>query len=121
MRRKLEFPTYATYNSDTSEFSGRLGLRWEGEIAETRMWADLFTRASSGVKLTSLNDDGDLITDSLSSWGTLNFAFGGSFGEDDRFRFGVHFNNILDKEYRSSFDELPGTGRSVEVTARVKF
>ncbi|MCC6947908.1 MAG: TonB-dependent receptor [Bradyrhizobiaceae bacterium] len=120
MRRKLEFPTYSTYDSNTPELSGRFGVRWEGERAGVKLWTDLFVRASGGVQLAEM-DGATLTVDSLPSWATLNFAFGGSFGENDRFRFGVHFNNLLNEEYRSSFDELPGIGRSVEVTARVKF
>lgn len=119
-RRKLDFATYSTYDSDTPALSSRLGVRWEGEVAGGNMWADLFMRASTGVKLTSSGSTG-MTTQSLPGWGTLNFAFGGSYGEDDRIRFGVHLNNILNKEYRSSFDELPGTGRSIELTTRIKF
>lgn len=120
MRRRLAFQTWSTYYSDTPALAGRVGMRWEGHVADAPMWADLFVRASSGVKLASM-DTGVLSVRSLSSWGTLNFAFGGSFGEDGRFRLGVHFNNILNQEYRSTFDELPGIGRSVELTARMTF
>jgi hemoglobin/transferrin/lactoferrin receptor protein len=120
MRRNLDFSTWSTYDSDTPELSGRFGVRWEGELAGAPMWADLFARASSGTRLASM-DSGTLTVDSLPSWGTLNFAFGGSFGKDDRFRFGLNFNNILNKEYRSSLDELPGIGRSVDVSLRAKF
>ncbi|MBN8969025.1 MAG: TonB-dependent receptor [Rhizobiales bacterium] len=120
MRRKLEFKTWSTYDSDTPALAGRLGMRWEGHMAEAPVWTDLFVRASSGVKLASM-DSGVLSVRSLSSWGTLNFAFGGSFGEGGRLRLGVQFNNILNQEYRSTFDELPGIGRSVELTARMTF
>lgn len=119
-RRQLDFSSYRTWNSDTPALSGRLGVRWEGELFNQRAWADLFVRASSGVKLTTL-EDGDLVTESLPAYGTLNFAFGGSFGDDDRFHYGIHINNIFDKEYRSSFDEIPGVGRSIKLTARMKF
>lgn len=119
-KRELEFDTYSTYNSNTPALSGRLGLRWEGEIAGNDVWSDLYVRAGSGVKQTYLSE-GVLVTDTLSSYGTLNFSFGGSFGEEDRYRYGVHFNNILDKEYRSTLGELPGLGRSVEVSLRVTF
>ncbi len=54
-------------------------------------------------------------------WGTLNFAFGRSYGEDDRLTFSVSLNNILDREYRPTFGEPPGVRRSIEVSARVKF
>lgn len=54
-------------------------------------------------------DDVDvvLVTERLPGWGTFNFAFGGSYGEDDRLTFSVSLNNILDKEYRPTFGELP--------------
>jgi hemoglobin/transferrin/lactoferrin receptor protein len=81
---------------------------------------DLFARASSGTRLASMYSGAPTV-DSLPSWGTLNFAFGGSFGENDRFRLGVNLNNILNKEYRSSFDGLPGIGCSVDVSLQTKF
>lgn len=117
MRRQLTFDTFSTYHSNTPALSGRLGLRWEGELAGHGVWGDLFLRAQTAV--TEQEQGGPLRR--LPGYGTLNLAFGGAFGEDDRLRLGVAFNNILDKEYRSSFDEIPGTGRSVEVTARMKF
>ena len=119
-RRQLDFATHSTWNSDTPALSGRLGVRWEGDLFNHSAWADLFMRASSGVKLTTM-ENGALVTDTLPAYGTLNFAFGGTLGENDKFRYGIHFNNILDKEYRTSFDEIPGTGRSIELTARMKF
>ncbi len=121
MRRELEFATWSTYNSNTPALSGRFGVRWEGEVANHNAWADLYVRAATGVKLTSRSDAGVFTTDTLSSYGTLNFAFGGSFGEEDKFSYSVHLNNLLDKEYRSSFEEIPGTGRSIEASLRMKF
>lgn len=117
MRRELTFDTFSTYHSNTPALSGRMGLRWEGELAGGAVWTDLFVRAATEV--TELEEDSPLRR--LPGYATLNFAFGGSFGDDDKYRFGVSFNNILNKEYRSSFDEVPGLGRSVEVMARMKF
>ncbi len=117
MRRELTFDTVSTYHSNTPALSGRFGLRWEGEIAGRSVWSDLYVRAATAV--TEKEEGGPLRR--LPGWATLNLAFGGAFGEDDRFRFGVAFNNILNKEYRSSFDEIPGIGRSVEATVRMKF
>jgi len=117
MRRELTLDGVSTYHSNTPSLSGRFGLRWEGEMAGHAIWSDLYLRASTGV--TEREEGGPLKR--LPGWATLNLAFGGSFGEDDRYRFGVAFNNILDKEYRSSFDEVPGTGRSVELSLRMMF
>jgi hemoglobin/transferrin/lactoferrin receptor protein len=117
MRRELTFGRWSTYHSNTPALSGRIGLRWEGEMAGGLVWADLFARGATAV---SEMEEGQPLR-RLPGYATLNFAFGGAFGDDDRFRFGISFNNIFDKEYRSSFDEVPGTGRSVEVTARMIF
>jgi hemoglobin/transferrin/lactoferrin receptor protein len=116
MRRELTFDTFSTYHSNIPALSGRLGLRWNGEIAGHSVWSDLYARAATEV--TRLEDG---VFGRLPGYGTLNFAFGGSFGDDDKFRYGVAFNNILNKEYRSSFEEIPGTGRSIEATVRMKF
>ena len=116
MRRELAFDSWATYHSNTPALSGRFGLRWEGEIAGHGVWTDLYARAST--EITRLEDG---VFQRLPAWGTLNFAFGGSLGDDDRLRYGVSFNNILNKEYRTSLEEIPGTGRSVEVSLRMKF
>ncbi len=120
MRRELTRPTFSTYYSDTPALSGRFGLRWEGEMAGGSVWTDLFVRASSGVKELAEMETGWTLR-RLPGYGTLNFALGGSFGEDDKYRFGVAFNNILNKEHRTSFDEIPGLGRSVEVSLRMAF
>lgn len=120
IRRELQHATYSTFNSDTPALSGRIGLKYEGELGDTPIWADLFLRGSTGSKQTYLNGT-DLVTERLPGWGTLNFAFGGSYGENDRLTFSVNLNNILDKQYRSTFGELPGVRRSIEISARVKF
>lgn len=122
IRRKLELQNFDTYNSNTPEYSGRFGVRHESTLAGFKLWADLFVRASSGVKLSSWDEaSASVETDSLPGWATLNFAFGGPLTADESATFAVHLNNLTDEEYRSSFDELPGMGRSVEVTARVRF
>lgn len=121
-RRKLEYVQFDTYNSNTPELSGRIGVRYDAAIAGYNLWTDLFVRTASGVKLSSWDEDTSSIeTRSLSGWTTLNFAFGGPLTADESATFAVHLNNLTDEEYRASFDELPGIGRSVEVSARVKF
>jgi len=120
IRRELEYADFTTYNSDTPTLSGRVGLRYEGEWQDHPIWADLFVRAATEDKQTYQSGT-SLVTETLPGWGTLNIAFGGNIGEDNNVTYAVRFNNILDKEYRPSFGELPGYGRSVEVSARVAF
>jgi hemoglobin/transferrin/lactoferrin receptor protein len=122
MKRELELNEFDTYNSNTPEFSGRFGVRHETVIGGFPLWADLFVRAASGVKLSSWNTTSASVeTDSLPSWATLNFAFGGALTRDESTTFAISLNNLTNEEYRSSFDELPGVGRSVELTARMRF
>ncbi|MCO5091357.1 TonB-dependent receptor [Bosea sp. (in: a-proteobacteria)] len=120
MRRKLDFGTYTTYNSDTPVASGRFGLRYEGRWDTLPYWADLFVRAGSGSKQT-YEGTGGLVTDKSPSWATLNLAAGASFGPEGRYSLAVAVNNIFDRAYRPTLGELPAVGRSVEVTARMKF
>lgn len=120
IRRKLEYSSFSTYNSDTPALSGRVGVKYEGEWQDTPFWADLFMRGSVSTKQTYLSGS-SIVTDELPGWGTLNFAFGGSYGENERVNFSMQINNILDKEYRPTFGELPGVGRSIELSVRVTF
>lgn len=122
MRRKLELVEFDTFNSNTPELSGRFGVRHEAVVAGLNLWADLFVRAATGVKLSSWNETtASVETDELPGWATLNFAFGGPLTADESATFAVSLNNLTNESYRASFDELPGIGRSVEVTARMKF
>jgi len=120
MRRELKYATYSTKDSGVPAFSGRAGVRYDTTLYGADVWADLFVRAAAPVKETTL-DGAALTTERLPGWGTLNLAFGGTHGKDRKVQVGVQFNNLLDKEYRSAFDVLPGTGRSVEVTLRTTF
>ncbi len=120
IRRKLEYSSFSTYDSDTPALSGRIGVKYEGEWQDMPFWADLFMRGSVATKQTYLGGSG-IVTDELPGWGTLNFAFGGSHGEDERLSFSVQVNNILDKDYRPTFGELPAVGRSIELSARMTF
>lgn len=119
-RRQLDYATFSTFDSDTPALSGRIGVKYEGEMWETPVWADLFLRGSTGSRQTT-HDGTKLVTDTLPGWGTLNLAFGGNFGEDERLSVSVNLNNILDRQYRPTFGELPGVRRSIDVSARVKF
>lgn len=120
MQRKLKYATYSTTDSGVPALSGRLGVRYDTTLYGADLWADLFVRAATPVRQTSL-DGATLTTERLPGWGTLNLAFGGTHGKTRKVQVGVQFNNLLDKEYRSALDSLPGTGRSVEVTLRTTF
>lgn len=121
IQRKLKYATYSTKDSGVPAFSGRAGMRYDTRLYGANVWADLFVRTATQVKETSLSDKGVLETNHLPGWGTLNLAIGGTHGKERKVQIGVQLNNILNKEYRPSFNTLPGTGRSVEVTLRTSF
>ena len=119
-RRRLEFDDFSTNNANVPELSGRFGVRYEWYLAGVDAWTDVFARASTQVKETLPADTGPE-TSEVDDWATLNLAFGGTYGKDDKYRLVVQFNNITDEEYRPLLDALPGVGRSVDITAAVKF
>ncbi len=117
MQRKLKYAAYSTTDSGVPAFSGRMGVRYDTMLYGADVWADLFVRTATSIKSATSATE----SDHLPGWGTLNLAFGGTQGKERKVQVGVQFNNLLDKEYRSAFDSLPGTGRSVEVTLRTTF
>ncbi|MDY0308300.1 MAG: TonB-dependent receptor [Castellaniella sp.] len=116
-RRELKYARYSTRDSGVPAFSGRTGVRYDTTLYGADVWADLFVRAATAIRQA----ENATHSERLPGWGTLNLAFGGTHGKDRKVQVSVQFNNILDKEYRSAFDSLPGTGRNVEVTLRTTF
>lgn len=116
-KRRFDYATFSTYNSNTPLWSGRIGLRkdWTLNNGGTA-YADLFMRGGSGAEFT----DSDGTTDETDGWATLNLNLRATFGPDEKYRLAVNFENLTDESYRPTVDELPGVGRAVIVTAKVK-
>lgn len=121
IRRETEQTGLRTFNSDTPLLSGRVGVRYETTWHSARVWSDLFVRGGTGAKQTYFNSSGVITTDRTPAWSTLNFAVGTKFGPDDRYLVSLSVNNILNQAYRPTLGELPGAGRNVELTARLRF
>lgn len=119
LKRKLNYPDFATTNSGTPALSGRIGIKYDTNLKGNKVWSDLFVRAATPIKQTSQHDQDTV--ERLPGWGTLNFAVGASRGKDQKYQVGLEFNNLLNKEYRSAFDALPATGRNVILTMRATF
>lgn len=116
-KRRLDYPTFSTYNSNTPEWSGRAGIRKDwvwGDNATA--YADLYLRGGSGVKL--IESDGTF--EEEDPWVTLNLALGTTIGTNEKYRISLNLNNLTNESYRPLVDELPGAGRSVELTAKIK-
>ena len=116
-KRKLDYGTFEVWRSNTPEVSGRVGIRkdWNwGEFGTA--YADFYLRGGTGAKLT----ESDFVMDETDGWTTLNLALGTTMGADEKYRLSLNFNNLTNESYRPIVDELPGAGRSVEVSAKIK-
>lgn len=119
LQRQLNYASFSTRNSGTPSLSGRFGVKYDTNFLGSKIWSDLFVRTATAVKQTSTTDKNQ--TERLAGWGTLNFAIGASAGKNQKYQVGLELNNLLNKEYRSAFDALPGTGRSAVLTMRATF
>lgn len=117
MRRKITVDDFSTYKTDVPTISGQIGLRYENSFAGTDLWADAFIQAaSSSDKKERDIDKSGKVSRHLSGWSTLNFAVGSNFGELGQHRVALHLNNLNNRHYRASVDEMPATGRNFVLT-----
>lgn len=117
MRRKVTVDEFSTYKTDVPVISGQLGLRYEQALANSELWADAFVQAASqsDKKERDIEKSGK-VSRHLSGWSTLNFAVGSNFGAVGQHRVALHLNNLNNRHYRASVDEMPVTGRNVVLT-----
>lgn len=117
MRRKVTVEDFSTYKTDVPAISGQLGLRYENSFAGSDLWADAFVQAASQSQKKERDiEKSGKVSRHLSGWSTLNFAVGGNFGEQAQHRLALHLNNLNNRHYRASVDEMPATGRNVVLT-----
>jgi hemoglobin/transferrin/lactoferrin receptor protein len=116
-RRKFEAATYSTYHTMTPAFTGRAGVKFDWSLNDmVGGWGDVYMRGASKTKLA----DATGITDTAKGWTTLNLAMGIDVGPEKNVQFVLNFNNVTNKKYTPA-NEIPGAGRSVELTTRIKF
>jgi len=130
-RRKLEFAPHPDqeddlpgYDSRLPALTGRAGLRYEKTLSEKEVWGDLFVRASTHSSESAVTEDQHLLVEEtrrLPGWATVNLAGGMALGQDGQYRFGLHLNNLFNRSYRASVDELPAMGRNAVATFRLAF
>lgn len=118
MRRELVQHDFSTYHSDTPLFAGKMGARYEHFFANSEFWFDTFVRAASAATQQE-EANGPLQT--LSGYATAHIALGGALGATAQYQWSLHLNNLLDKSYRASSDELPGTGRNFVASLQARF
>jgi len=114
MKRKFETEALSTWKTDTPEFSGRVGLRYETELSTrpANFWADLWMRAATDADLEKEDEDsptGTIITTSK-SWQTVNFAIGSEFGKEGQYQVSLNLNNLFDQSYTTAQNSLEEAG-----------
>ncbi|MDQ7989859.1 MAG: TonB-dependent receptor [Candidatus Dactylopiibacterium sp.] len=119
-RRQLRSAGLSTYDSGTPAVAGRAGVRHDARLGGHEIWSDLYLRAATGVKQTTL-ESGTAVTRELPGWATLNLGLGTKFGRDGAYQASLNLLNLFNKAYRASLEELPGAERSVVVTLRATF
>jgi hemoglobin/transferrin/lactoferrin receptor protein len=113
MKREIEFEQFSTWNTAVPDYSGRLGLRWQGAVMFVpAVWADVFLRGESSSDLEEPGTVRDVLEEK-SGWVTVNLSTGVDLGADKQYRLSVDLLNLTDKEYIASTENLYGAERSV--------
>ena len=113
MKRKIEYAEFSTWSTAVPDYSGRLGLRWQGAVRYLpNLWTDVYLR---GETSSDLEEPGTVrnVLEEKSGWVTINFSSGVEFGQDNQYQLSVDLLNLTDKTYIASTENLYGAQRSV--------
>lgn len=118
MRRETTQGGFSTYHNDTPLLTGKLGARYEHFFNNSDVWLDVYMRAAT--KSTGQENTNSSV-DTLAGYATAHLGIGGAFGSESQYQWNIHANNLLDKSYRASADELPGMGRNFILSMQARF
>tara|TARA_R110001592_G_scaffold363393_1_gene687327 strand:+ start:187128 stop:189236 length:2109 start_codon:yes stop_codon:yes gene_type:complete len=113
MKRKIEYDELSTWNTAVPDYSGRVGLRWQGALRSLpSVWTDFYLR---GETSSDLEEPGTVrnVLEEKSGWVTVNLSTGLQFGADEQYQLSVDLFNLTDKTYIASTENLYGAERSV--------
>lgn len=125
-RRRLELPVTRQEIRDSSlpHLSARLGLRYDEIFTRHDLWADLFVRTATDSRQILVADGAHTLVQNgqaFPGWATLNLSGGVALGQARRQKIALHLENLLDKGYRTSVDELPAQGRNAVLSFQMAF
>lgn len=118
MKRENRYENFRTNDTGVPKLSGSLGVAWEPPFAAALDgWLDLALRGETHSKRVEPSSTGspELRTDS--GWVTLNLSGGVQFGARRQFSLVMDLENLADKRYSTSSENLLAPGRSA--SARV--
>lgn len=116
MRRELKTADYATYDSGTPSVFGQVGIKQRHDISDWQGEVDFYVQAAT--KAIDITDDrrGNLYS---AGYGVFNMRY--NITNFENLNFGVELNNLLDKDYRQSKEEMHAAGRSFNAFASYTF
>jgi len=116
MKRRIDYDDeFATWDSGVPELAGRAGIRWRHQpAAAPGLWSDLYLRGETSSDLREPDTVRDTLDDKA-SWVTANIAAGMNFGKAEQYQLSLELNNLTDKRYVASTENLYGAERSAAV------
>jgi hemoglobin/transferrin/lactoferrin receptor protein len=113
MKRKIEYEEFSTWSTAVPDYSGRVGLRWQGTLLSVpSLWTDFYLRGETSSDLEEPGTVRDVLEEK-SGWVTANLSTGIEFGTDNQYQLSVDLFNLTDKAYIASTENLYGAERSV--------
>jgi hemoglobin/transferrin/lactoferrin receptor protein len=113
MKRKIEYEELSTWSTEVPDYSGRVGLRWQGAaLSVPSLWTDFYLRGETSSDLEEPGTVRDVLEEK-SGWVTANLSTGVEFGADSQYQLSVDLFNLTDKAYIASTENLYGAERSV--------
>ncbi len=113
MKRKIEYEEFSTWSTAVPDYSGRVGLRWQGAaLFVPSLWTDFYLRGETSSDLEEPGTVRDVL-DEKSGWVTANLSTGVEFGTDNQYQLSVDLFNLTDKTYIASTENLYGAERTV--------
>ena len=112
MQRRNDYADFSTRDTGIPDLSGRTGVRWQGALPSLpALWADVYLRGESSSELEEPGTVRDVLADK-DGWVTLNVAAGLDMGQDSQYRLSLELQNLTDKQYIASTENLYGAERS---------
>lgn len=119
MKRENRYENFRTRDTGVPKLSGTLGVAWEPVFAAAlNGWLDVALRGETHSKRVEPSSTGSPTLQSDDGWVTLNLNGGVRFGERKQFSLVMDLDNLTDKRYSTSSENLlaPGRNASVRVT-----
>jgi hemoglobin/transferrin/lactoferrin receptor protein len=127
IRREFVYPTFSTLKSGVPLWSGRAGLRYEGQLDNNiTWWWDAYMRGATRTEREEPGRIAGTTVTAIGSWTTVNLEFGATWKPRMPTGFTEHtlsvaLTNLTNVSYRSSLEELEQAGRAIRFNLRSTF